>query len=231
MNVHNYVSGNGHQYSANQAWNAADPTLRDRWDGLVQNNGATWRRHFRGYSDSQLQSVPKVTTETGWDSVGNPGGQHTQGTILTNVYLAQFKRGWRYTFVYEMRDGEGGGGNQGLYHGSMPKLAAMYIHNLTTILSDRDALPEPSSLKYVVSHAPNTVHDLLLQKSTGQFELVIWDERVSGEDNVSVDLGEVHRNLNVYDVTAGTTPVQTLANVKSVPLVLSDHAVILEISR
>ncbi len=69
VNPHNYVSGNGNQYGDNQAWNAADPTLNSRWDGLYGNNGVTWAHHYRGYTNQQLPDVARVTTETGWDTV------------------------------------------------------------------------------------------------------------------------------------------------------------------
>ncbi len=188
-NVHNYVSGNGNRYEDNQAWNAADPTLNDRWDGLYGNYGVTWYRHYQGYTNDQLPNVRRVTTETGWDTAADAGGQHTQGAVLTNTYLAQFKRGWSYTFIYNLRDGEGGVGEQGLYNGSTPKLSAKYIHNLTTIFADGGSEGKPGRLNYTVSCGCTTVHDLLLQKSTGQFELAVWSEKVQGSNNVTVDFG------------------------------------------
>ena len=228
-NIHNYVSGNGGVYGDNQAWNAASPTLNERWDGLFGNNGLTWFRHYKGYGNDRLQNLPRVTTETGWDTVANPGGEHTQGAVVTNTYLAQFKRGWSYTFIYQMRDGEGGDGNQGIYVGDNPKRAAVYIHNLTTILSDDKPLPEPGSLDYEIPKQPNTVHDLLLQKSTGAFALAIWGERVQGTDAVTVKWPAAHKTVNIYDVTLGTTPIRTLTNAASVELILADHALIVEI--
>lgn len=228
-NVHNYVIGNGNLYQDNQAWNAADPTLNGRWDGLYGNHGLTWYKRYKGYTDAQLPSVPRVTTETGWDTTANPGGQHTQGTILTNTYLAQFKRGWAYTFVYELRDGEGSVGDQGLYHGMTPKLAATYLHNMTTILCDDHRVAKPASLTYEIQNEPTTVHSLLLQKSNGRFEIVAWDERVSGRDTVTIGMGAFRKTAVIYDITRGTAPIQTLTNVTSVQLTLSDHAMIIEI--
>jgi hypothetical protein len=106
------------------------------WDGLYGAYGRTWKQHFRGYSNDQLQTLPRVTTETGWDAA-SPAEEKIQGTVLVNTYLAEFKRGWRYSFIYKLGEGEGGGGNQGLFHQDWtPKLAATYIHNLTSILAD-----------------------------------------------------------------------------------------------
>ena len=229
-NAHNYVSSTRKIYVDNQAWNAADPTLNGIWDGLFGEYGVTWRHHFRGYSNEDLLTLPRVTTETGWDSVSDIGGERTQAVVLINVYLAQFKRGWRHTFIYQLRDGEGGTGNQGLFNSnSTPKLAATYIHNLTTILADTVPVASPDSLNYSVIDEPATAHDLLIQKSNGIFELVVWGEKVRGIDNVRVNLGRTFAAVNLYDVTIGTTPTQTFSNVDSVSLNLSDHAVIIEI--
>ena len=214
-NPHNYVSSTRKMYIDNQAWNAADPTLNGPWDGLFGEYGVTWRHHFQGYTNEQLLTLPRVTTETGWDSVSDIGGERTQGTVLVNTYLAQFKRGWRYTFIYQLRDGEGGNGNQGLFNSnSTPKLAATYIHNLTTILADKMPVASPGTLNYSIIDEPATVHDLLIQKSTGTFELVVWDENVRGSDNVRINLGRTYAAVNIYDITVGTSPMQTITNVR-----------------
>jgi hypothetical protein len=231
-NTHNYVSSTRSLYLDNQAWNAADPALNGPWDGVFGNYSITWRYHFQGYPSDRLQTLPRVTTETGWDSVSGIGGERTQGTVLVNTYLAQFKRGWRYTFIYQLRDGEGGSGNQGLFHSdSTPKLAATYIHNLTSVLADDRPIGSPGHLNYSIVNQSATVHDLLLQKSSGAFELVIWDENVRGNDSVTVNFGGTYGTINVFDVTVGTSPAQTLKNVGSIALTLNDHALIVEVSK
>jgi hypothetical protein len=185
-----------------------------------------------GPTVAQLPSVPRVTTETGWDSVSDPGGEDVQGKVLTNLYLDQFAEGWSYTFIYELGDGEGGGGNQGLFHSDWtPKLSATYIHNLTTILADPGPPASPGALTYSIPNEPTTVHDMLMQKSNGVFELAVWGEQVQGSNNVSVRFGGATvSTVNVYDVTLGSTPVQTYSDVKGVPLTLSDHAMIVEVT-
>jgi hypothetical protein len=228
-NVHNYVSGVRGGYANNQAWQAADPTLNSRWDGLYGNYGRTWKKYFRGHPNPQLEVLPRVTTETGWDAA-TPDDERIQGAVLVNTYLAQFKRGWRYTFIYELGEGEGGGGNQGLFHQDWtPKLAATYIHNLTSILADNLPIASPGKLDYSIANAPGTIHDLLLQKSSGVFELVVWSEQVTGESNIMVNLGGVYSDVRIYDATVGISPVQTLTNTVNVPLTVSDHAMIIEL--
>ena len=49
----------------NKTWNAAEPTSACKVDGLYGNYGLTWAKHFRGYSENELLTLPRVTTETG----------------------------------------------------------------------------------------------------------------------------------------------------------------------
>jgi hypothetical protein len=228
-NLHNYVAGIRVGYVDNQAWQAADPTLDSHWDGLYVEYGRTWKRHFPGYSNAELLVLPRVTTETGWEAAGAEE-ERTQGTVLVNTYLAQFKRDWKYTFIYQLGEGEGGGGHHGLFHENWtPKLAATYIHNLTSILADDIPIATPGKLDYSIANEPPTVHDLLLQRSDGVFQLVVWGEQVTGANNITVKLGSTHATVKIYDATVGTAPIQTLTNVTSVPLTVTDHAITIEI--
>ena len=149
-----------------------------------------------------------------------------------SLYLDQFKRGWKHTAVYLLRDRVDERGNQtfGFYRPDYtPRLAATYLHNLTTILADNSSIPTPGDLSYSIPNQPETVHELLLQKSDGKFELVVWNERLSGSDSVTVNLGATFSSVIIYDPTAGTSPIQSLNNVSSVKLTLSNHPVIIEI--
>ena len=234
-NMHNYVIWNGAAAPVdNIAWNSAAPTgkIAPVQYPLTDDFGTTWKHGYAGYSNAQLENLPRVTTETGW--VSSSGGEDNQGKVLLNVYLSQFKRGYKYTFIYQLVDNEGGFTNTfGIVRPNHSyKPAATYIHNLTTILNDnRSVSSTPGSLNYSIPSEPATVHDLLLQKSTGPFELVVWDERPVGEatDQVTVNLGGSHTTVNIYDVTVGAAPVQTLSNVSAVPLTLSDHPMIIEV--
>ncbi len=238
-NMHNYmiwVGNNGNLH--NSAWDAASPLTTSLPNQphyqLQQDFGVTWARHFNGYTPSQLQTLPRVTTESGWTSSSISGGTATQSRALLNLYLAQYKRGYTKTFIYQLRDGEGGNSSLwGFFDAAYnPKPSATYLRNLTTILNDnRSVSSTPGALNYSIASEPATVHDMLLQKSTGPFELVVWDERSVGEatDHVTVNLGGSHTTVNIYDVTVGAAPVQTLANVSSVPLTMTDHPMIIEV--
>ena len=64
-NPHNYVIGTAGTYEDNQAWHAADPVAGRCWDGLYGEYGKTWNKGFAGYPNKELETLPKVSTETG----------------------------------------------------------------------------------------------------------------------------------------------------------------------
>jgi hypothetical protein len=233
-NTHNYVTGHSSVLSDNIAWNASDPTLNGDWDGPYVEYGVTWHEGFAGYPDPQLITLPRVTTETGWTTSGTGSiTEEQQGRLFLDLYAAAFERGFVYTFIYMLRD-DPVQGYWGLIDTSYaPKTSGTYVHNLTTILADTGT-GSPGKLDYSIANEPATVHDLLLQKSDGSFELVVWDERLApadddATDSVSVNLTTSRPMVNVYDPTTGTSPTQTLHDVSSVTLTLSDHPNIVEL--
>jgi hypothetical protein len=229
-NVHNYVCGHWKGLVDNQPFKAATHTNVPGIDGLFGNHGNTWRKHFPGYTASQLASLPKVTTETGWKTDNTVSGDDIQGKVFLNVFLDQYKAGWKHTFIYEMMDDPDGA--FGFYKSdySTARKSADYLHNLTRILADTGPLKSPGRLDYSIPDPPVTVHNMLLQKSNGVFELAVWGEQVSGTNSVTVNLGRAHAPVKIYDPTMGAWPVQTLSNARLVPLQLSDHPLIVELA-
>ena len=232
-NCHNYITHPSWPgLHDNQTWRSADPGPDCPVDGLYGNYGRTWRNHFAGYSESELLTLPRVTTETGY-AVGPGVTEEIQARLFMNLYLSQFKRGWSHTAIYLLRTRS----NEPAHHtyafyqiDYTPKQAAHYLHNLTTILADTGSIQTPGRLAYSVPSRPATVHDLLLQKSNGTFELVLWGERFAGgSDDVTVNLGDTYGTFKIYDPTKGTSPTQTLAAANSATLTLTDHPVIVEI--
>lgn len=232
-NCHNYITHPSWPgLHDNQAWLSASPGRDCPVDGLYKNYGSTWRNRFRGYSDDELASLPRVTSETGY-AVGGAVDEETQARLFLALYLAQFKRGWSHTAIYLLRtrSNEPAHESYALYKMDYtPKQAAHYIHNLTTILADKAGNRAPDRLNYSIPGQPPAVHDLLLQKSDGTFALVVWGERFAGgSEEVTVDLGGSFSSINVYDPTRGTTPVRGLSNTGAVTLTLSNHPFILEL--
>jgi len=229
-NVHNYICRKP-AIIDNMAWLNADPVFHGWTDGICVEYGKTWRKGFAGYSESDLAKLPRVTTETGWVT-GGPNGltPEQQGRLYLNLYLAQFKRGFRHTFVYMLRDAGGSDAGYGIFQTDyQPKRSAIYLHNLTSILADDGGAVAPATLDYTIPNPPPTVHDLLLQKGDGTFGLVVWSEKASGSSPITVDLGATRPSVKLYDPTTGAAPTQTLTAARSVPLTLSDHPVLLEL--
>jgi hypothetical protein len=231
---HNYFSHPSHRgLYDNQTWNAADPGRPCKVDGLWGNYGSTWRKHFPGYSEAELQTLPRVTTETGV-LIQEEFTEERQASLYLNLYLSQFKRGWSYTAVYLLRDRSDESGNQqyGFYKADYsPRKSAVYLHNLTTLLADSIPTSSLKKLGYSIPDQPETTHDLLLQKGNGQFALVVWGEKVTGSDNITVNFGKKFQVARIYDPTIGTSATQTLANVKSILLTVSDHPLIIELDK
>jgi hypothetical protein len=238
-NLHNYVQGLWPQgmLADNQAWGAewSGPAL-GAWDGLDgEYINKTWRAGFTAAPLAKGPRLPKETTETGWQT-GSCGPdcitQDEQGKLFINVYLTAAKLGWLYTFFYQMFDQTADGSHFGLFsdHTPTPKLSAVYIHNLTTILADDSSLFTPTPLSYSVTGETTTIHDQLFQKSNRTYELAIWGDRpVSGErTRVTVNLPTTYPNVSVYDVTIGTSPVSILSEVRKVSLTITDHAFVVE---
>lgn len=232
-NCHNYITHSSWPgLHDNQTWLSSSPGTDCRVDGLYGNFGKTWGKGYSGYSTADLSTLPKVTTETGITAVG-AGSEETQGYLIMDLFLSQFKRGWNHTALYLLRDRVDEAGDQtwGFYKPDYtPRKAGVYFHNLTTILSDKGTVAQPGNLRYIIPGQPNTVHDLLLQKSDGKFFLVIWDEHFAGgTDNISVQLSTKYNTIKVYDPTSGTAAFKTLSNVNNIPLSLTTYPMVIEI--
>ena len=155
-NVHNYIyHPNSAGVEDNKTWNAADPTSACKVDGLYGNYGLTWAQHFQGYSEAELVTLPRVTTETG-TTIGGDITEEVHALNLMNMYLSQFKRGWSHTAVYLLRDRTDEGGNQrfGFFQADYtPRKAAVYLHNLTTILADNGSVAQARAVELFHSGA------------------------------------------------------------------------------
>lgn len=241
-NVHNYfchpsIGG----LIDNLTWYASDPTLvtipdnGGKYDNLHGNYGVMWRdKSITGYSDDQLKTLPRVTTETGI-TLGTYGGavnEDMQGRLITSMYLSQFAWGYDYTALYIMRDRSDESGNQtfGLYAPDYtPRKSAHYMHNLTSILHDMKSPEVSSDFRYMIQNRSETIHDLPLQKSDGSINLVIWNERFTGgNDEITIDFDGIY-NVKIYDITVGINPIAFYDNVGLVNMKLNCNPYVIEI--
>ena len=245
-NVHNYfchpsVGG----LIDNLTWHAANPTLETipgnggKFDNFYGNYGKMWGGgHFDGYSTDELIDLPRVTTETGV-TIGTFGGAVTEdihGKTIVSMYLSQFKNNYKYTALYILRDRIDEDGNQtfGLFTPqNTPRKAAHYLHNMTHILNmdGEKNTDSTGEFGYTINNISETVHDLLLQKTDGEFYLVLWDERFTGgKDDVEIIFDETPKTIKIYDTVEGVEVKESLECTNTINLTLTDHPVILKIN-
>lgn len=231
-NCHNYVTHPAWSgLHNNQTWLSAAPGKSCPVDGLHGNYGVTWGKKFQGYSEQEQVGLPKVTTETG-TVIDEHISEEIQARLYLSLYLAQFKRGWKHTAIYLLRDRVDEDGNQtfGFYgRDYSPRQSAHYLHNLTSILADKKTIKSPSKLAYLIPDQPETVHDLLLQTSDGTFKLIVWGERYEGgEDKIQVKLGKTFKTIKIYDPTKGVKVGDILNNADAISLTMTNHPYIIE---
>ena len=200
-------------------------------------------------------SLPTVITETGYNTDPNDGysgvDQTVQAKYTLDTLMDAYKDGVATTYLYELLDDVADPGNTNAqYHYGLfnadgtPKLAATAIHNLTAILNDPGASSSftPGTLNYSVSNltAPYG-NQLLLQKSNGAFDLVLWGEPkiynpttdteiAAPNDTVTVNFAQVEGTVTVYDPLLGNTPIATYHNVQQIQVNITDHPLVVEIS-
>jgi hypothetical protein len=181
---------------------------------------------------------PGVFTEAGISYNGSFGSTLNQAGVaryMLDMLMDDASNGIDRTYIYElMEEGDG----LGLFDGSNnPTAAATAIHNLTSILADNGVVPSGAAApNYTLSNMTGTGRSIALLKSNGSRDIVVWDEpHISNPPNtpttqVTVLLGAVYSSVKVFDPLVGTSATQTLSNVSSVTIGLTDHPLIVETS-
>ncbi|KYG98124.1 hypothetical protein [Bradyrhizobium sp. DOA1] len=196
---------------------------------------------------------PVVITETGYTTQANTQylgvNETVQAKSILNTLVDAYKAGVSSTYLYELFDRDSSAANTnpeanfGLFNSDgTPKLAATAIHNLTTILADdgKGGQQPTDPLNYTLSNMPDSGNSMVLGKSNGAYELVVWAEPKLWKDandteisnptkTVTVNLGGVHHTVKVYDTLAGTTAIASYTDVSTITIPVSDHPVIIEI--
>ena len=244
-NVHNYFCHPSvGKLIDNLTWYAADPTLETvpnnggHFDNFYGNFGVGWGGcKVKGYSKEELMTLRRVTTETGV-TIGTFDGEvdeEMHGRLIVSMYLAQIAWDYAYTALYILRDRTDEDGNQtfGLYAPDYtPRKAAIYLHNLTTILADdgegcQCSCPCP---EYTIAEQSETIHDMMLRKSDASLWLVLWSEKFTGgSENVRVDFASAHKTLELYNVAEGTEPVKCYIDADSIELAMGCNPYVIKL--
>ena len=137
------------------------------------------KNEFAGEYPGLPASTPRVITEFGYTTAN--GISETQKETLTlNGYLDAYKNGVAKSFVYVMAD-EVDWPGYGLFESdqSTPHELATGMHNLTSILNDGGSSAKTFSsgtLNYTVAGMPSQGQSMLMQKSSGAFDLALWND-------------------------------------------------------
>lgn len=166
--------------------------------------------------------------------------EEVQAKYLSRGLLELYKRGIPRTFIYELLDE--GAFESSPFHGyfglvrqdGTAKPAFTTISNLLNILSDQSGSFTLNTLSYSIDGGDSNLHHLLLQKASGTFYLVLWNETASSITNdviqsVTVNLG-APKWLKLYLPRVSRTAVIENPESSSIALSVPDAPIILEIA-
>jgi hypothetical protein len=196
-----------------------------------------------------------VITESGYhnaldDHSDQPAVSETAAAkYIPRLFLENFSQGIRRTYLYEFLD-----------EASDPRLTNFQMHwgllrsdgsekpaftavkNLINLLSDSAKPAHVEQMTYSLGTPNAQIHHLLLQKSDGQFFLILWQE-VSSYDSkkqqdiavsplpVTLTLDHSVRNISTYEPTVQAQLQHVYANVAKVSLEVPDHPLVIQIEK
>ncbi len=197
---------------------------------------------------------PIVFTESGYHNAINerndqPGvSEAAAAKYIPRLFLEDFMRGVPRTYLYEFLDEAADPGltNPQLHWGLIradgsEKPVFLALKNLIAELSDSSEPASVGPLSWSLNPASAQIHHLLLEKSNGTYDLVLWQEvssydvtRHEDVDNsalsATLTLERRARAITAYQPVTQPAPVRTWNNVTSVPLAIPDHPLVVEIS-
>lgn len=185
-----------------------------------------------------------VATEAGWHNATNDLGSSQRGVseavsgkYIPRTYLEYFNRGVKRTFMYELINQRQAGdqeNNFGLLRADgSPKPAFNATRNLISVLNDPVESSQLGSLDYYLTGNTQNVHHTLLQKSSGDFYLVMWVEAPSTDvdmsQNVTLNLMSPISQATTYLPNQSTNPTANYTSPTQLTLNIPDHPLIVQL--
>jgi hypothetical protein len=138
---------------------------------------------------------PIVVTETGWHTATNSASsqkgvsEQVAAKYIPRQYLENFNWGIQRTFMYELMDEKPEATQEnsfGLirYDGS-PKPAFYAVKNLVSLLNDTSSRSTLGTLNFSLTGDTTNLHHTLLQKTNGDYFLVLWSNATSTDASLS----------------------------------------------
>jgi hypothetical protein len=201
---------------------------------------------------------PSVITEFGYGSLPQSGwlmigvDERSQAKGILNGIFDSYDLGFKRIFLYELVDQKPDPSSKdlemhfGLFDNRFrKKTAATALRNLTRLL--RDTSPTAQSfetmpLDYSLGTLPETAHTLLIQKTSGETYLVLWNEvlmwdRATGKPipetplSVSLKLEGGATIVAIHDPLDMEAQKKTVQPTSMLDVPLRDHPVLIEIKR
>lgn len=186
---------------------------------------------------------PMIATETGYHTGGplsdRPVSEAVQGKYIPRMFLENFSKGIYRTFSYELIDQfvkpNEREANFGIlrYDGS-PKPAYTALQNLIGLLGDSSNSFTPGSLTYSLSGNTQNIHHTLLQKTSGDFYLVLWQEVASTDQmssqTVTLNLNTPIARATTYLSNYTTTPTGQYQTPTQLSLTVPDSPLIVQLT-
>ena len=204
---------------------------------------------------AKVMAGPKaiVFTESGYhnalnDHRGQPGvSEAAAAKYIPRLFLEDFIHGITRTYLYEFMDEAPDPGltDAELHWGLVradgsEKPAFLAMKNLIAELNDTAEPAQPQHMDWAINSADPHIHDLLLEKSNGVFDLIFWQEISSYDlrsqkdiENPSVSaqltVGRQAAQITLYDPVQQSQPIGVYQNTRSIPLAIPDEPLVVEI--
>ncbi len=185
-------------------------------------------------------------TETGSHTSDTRGGgydgvsEYVQAKYTPRGLFELYNRGMDSVYIYGfMNDGTNASDyrhNSGLLHLNGTRKPAFYaVKNTIALLREPNSDIAQSNLRYSITSNHPQVHHTLLQKSNGDFYLVLWLE-ISSTDvdefaQVRISFATPISRAEVYSPTESTNIVQTFQNPSSIDLNIPDKILIVKLAQ
>jgi PA14 domain len=190
------------------------------------------------------EDKPIVVTETGWhnavtDTTRQKGiSEQVAAKYIPRLFLESFNQGIKRTFLYELMD-EWAKAEQESSFGLIradgtPKPAFYALRNLTSLLNDTKGSTASGALSYTMTGNTENVHHTLLQKSNGEFYLVLWLQTVSTDADVSQAVtlnfeGSI-RQATTYLTNQSIDPTGSYSSLNQLDLKVSDAPIVVKLA-
>jgi hypothetical protein len=196
---------------------------------------------------------PIVITESGYHNALNdhsdqPGvSEPAAARYIPRLFLENFSRGIVRTYLYEFLDEapDPGLSNNQLHWGLIradgtEKPAFTALRRLMDELNDGAEPASPTQFSWSLDTTNPAIHHLLLQKSDGEIDLILWQEVRSFDVrsqkdienppvNTVLSLPSQAQSVALYEPTGQAEPIKTYTSTSTVPLSVPDAPLVIAI--